>query len=632
MKKLNKMLSVVLSLTLCASMVAPAFAASYADLNKAISSTADGTFGENNDIYASTVDGVRNVTLNGDVNRGEKESYINIAAGKEVTINLNGHNIVDDTAQTGATQTTYNIVVQGTLTVEGEGTIKSDNSQVITNYSNKSTLNLNGGTVEATGTGIAVNTKGTATISEGVTVTSGKTGVQVTGGTLETAGNISGDRNGIVATGNSSVTVTGGSVEGGSTNGLYLEKGATATIDGAATTVKGGSTGVLMFDKGTTLTVKDGTIEGGGYGISGNGSSHGTEINVLGGNVTGGSTGIYHPQDGKLTIGSEANGTGPVITGVSGNGVQMCAGEGTIYGGTIKGSGNDTTADKTGDGVIPDGSAVSLVSREYYGPANSKGVYSEPKVTIHTDHVTMVGGEATYQWANTEDPGNKPDSWTGDEATSGIFEATHDAPVGTDGYYTNGFIVIDPAVAPTTTSFGWTEGSHCSVCGHIFVPQQRLDMLPGGNNGGDNGEVEIDDVDVPLAGIFTRADAIGYLWEQSGSPEWELSDFEDVPEDHYWAVAIGWAQDMGIALPDEDGNFRPDDLVLRSVEDLEIDPEGELQEFLNRYAVYAGIELDEGELFIKLAGSPDDVIMGEEAQVIFDDFFAKLEAALAQTA
>ncbi|MBD5083502.1 MAG: S-layer homology domain-containing protein, partial [Clostridiales bacterium] len=137
---------------------------------------------------------------------------------------------------------------------------------------------------------------------------------------------------------------------------------------------------------------------------------------------------------------------------------------------------------------------------------------------------------------------------------------------------------------------------------------------------------------VPLAGIFTRGDAIGYLWEQSGSPEWELSDFEDVPEDHRWAVAIGWAQDMGIALPDEDGNFRPDEPVLRSVEDLEIDPEGELQEFLNRYAVYAGIELEDGELFIELAGAADDVIMGEEAQVIFNDFFAKLELALAQAA
>ncbi len=157
------------------------------------------------------------------------------------------------------------------------------------------------------------------------------------------------------------------------------------------------------------------------------------------------------------------------------------------------------------------------------------------------------------------------------------------------------------------------------------------DDTPLANQPNDD-EVEIDDVDVPLAGLFTRADAIGYLWEKSGSPEWELSDFEDVPEDHQWAVAIGWAQDMGITVADKDGNFRPDDLVLRGVEDIELSPEGELEQFLNRYAVYAGIELDEGELFIELAGSPDDVIMGEEAQVIFDDFFAKLEAALALAA
>ena len=120
----------------------------------------------------------------------------------------------------------------------------------------------------------------------------------------------------------------------------------------------------------------------------------------------------------------------------------------------------------------------------------------------------------------------------------------------------------------------------------------------------------------------------GYLWEQSGSPEWELSDFEDVPEDHQWAVAIGWAQDIGIAVADEDGNFRPDDLVLRSTEDIE----GELQEFLNRYAVFAGVKLDADELFIELEGAPDDVIMGEEAQAIFDEFFARLELALEQAA
>ena len=144
--------------------------------------------------------------------------------------------------------------------------------------------------------------------------------------------------------------------------------------------------------------------------------------------------------------------------------------------------------------------------------------------------------------------------------------------------------------------------------------------------------IGIEDEAVPLAGIFTRADAIGYLWEQAGRPEAELSDFPDVPEEHYWAVAIGWAQDMGIALPDEDGNFRPDDMVLRSVEDLEVDPEGELQEFLNRYAVFAGVELDDGELFIELDGAAGDVIMGEEAQEIFNLFFSLLEKALADQA
>ena len=140
----------------------------------------------------------------------------------------------------------------------------------------------------------------------------------------------------------------------------------------------------------------------------------------------------------------------------------------------------------------------------------------------------------------------------------------------------------------------------------------------------DAGTTTIEDEETPLAGLLTRADAIGYLWEQTGSPEADLSDFADVPEDHYWAAAIGWAQDKGIALPDEEGNFRPDDLVLRTSDE----PEGELQEFLNRYAVFAGIALEEGERFITLEGEAGDILMGEEAQAIFDQFFAELDAAL----
>lgn len=186
------------------------------------------------------------------------------------------------------------------------------------------------------------------------------------------------------------------------------------------------------------------------------------------------------------------------------------------------------------------------------------------------------------------------------------------------------------------------EGEETGTCAHCTATATRpIPALEGEENNGGGmtppaidtpDTVEIEDEAVPLAGLFTRADAIGYLWQQSGEPEAELSTFEDVPEDHVWAVAIGWAQDMGIAVADQEGNFRPDDLVLRWVEDHEVEPEGELEEFLNRYAEFAGIELDADELFVELGGEPTDIVMGEDAQAIFDSFFAKLEEALEELA
>ena len=37
--------------------------------------------------------------------------------------------------------------------------------------------------------------------------------------------------------------------------------------------------------------------------------------------------------------------------------------------------------------------------------------------------------------------------------------------------------VIDPRVEPTTTSVGWTEGSHCSVCNAVIIPQYEIPMI-----------------------------------------------------------------------------------------------------------------------------------------------------------
>lgn len=40
-------------------------------------------------------------------------------------------------------------------------------------------------------------------------------------------------------------------------------------------------------------------------------------------------------------------------------------------------------------------------------------------------------------------------------------------------------VVIDPAVAPTYTSSGLTQGSHCSVCKEVFIKQEVLEPLEG---------------------------------------------------------------------------------------------------------------------------------------------------------
>ena len=45
--------------------------------------------------------------------------------------------------------------------------------------------------------------------------------------------------------------------------------------------------------------------------------------------------------------------------------------------------------------------------------------------------------------------------------------------------------VTDPAVGATCTSFGYTEGSHCSVCGKILTPREQLEKLPHVDGDGD---------------------------------------------------------------------------------------------------------------------------------------------------
>lgn len=142
-----------------------------------------------------------------------------------------------------------------------------------------------------------------------------------------------------------------------------------------------------------SLTVAEGVvIDTMGYAISGNGTFHGTDIVINGGDVKStASAAVYHPQAGTLVL------NGGTLEGTTG--IQFCSGEGTVNtsfdfnGGVVKGVGEDERPGKTGDGLVSDGAAISLVNRSYPGGA--------PSITINGGEFSSVHNEAVlaYTWS-----------------------------------------------------------------------------------------------------------------------------------------------------------------------------------------------------------------------------------------
>lgn len=217
------------------------------------------------------------------------------------------------------------------------------------------------------------------------------------------------------------------------------------TIKGTGT-IEGAQAGVLV--KNGSLTVTDGIkIIGGGYGISGNGlHNEGTIINVQGGEITAtGEDGaaIYHPQKGSLNI------TGGMLTGATG--IQLCAGDAEVNmsGGKIVATGQDMRAEKTGDGLIPDGAAVSVVDRSYPGGA--------PKVHITAgefqsavDHIVVA-----YTWL-----GNQASDWA-DATKHVVIEG------GTFSTNPSAYVVKDYAVNKTDKGYNVVKAT--DAAGEAFI-------------------------------------------------------------------------------------------------------------------------------------------------------------------
>ena len=337
------------------------------------------------------------------------------------------------------------------------------------------TLNLGGNTLTATDDSYAV-----AAVAGTLTVQNGTLDVTSDNGTALYAqqATIVVDDGAVIKAKGNAVQV-GNCVEG--SPGVYWGKVIVndgASINGDAGILVSGpypvsalqSDGTLSADQSnrSTLTVNGGTITGTAYAITGNGTYHGTEITVNGGtikqtgNVGGGA--LYHPQNGTLNISGD-----PVFEGESG--IQLCSGEGVIAnitGGTIRATGSDDRASKTGDGFIPDGAALSVVNRNYPG--------GTPKMTVSGGYFSSEKSDAVlaYTWSN-----NNASEWTEAkqylnitggyftsdpsvytaEGKTGVDSGLADYPytVGTEG---DGVVPVAPAASDVQTpTVSYEEGS-----------------------------------------------------------------------------------------------------------------------------------------------------------------------------
>ena len=143
---------------------------------------------------------------------------------------------------------------------------------------------------------------------------------------------------------------------------------------------------------------------------------------------------------------------------------------------------------------------------------------------------------------------------------------------------------------------------------------------PGGNTGdtGDTGDtggsdITIEDEAVPLAaGPVTRAQFVDYLWRHESQPQADAPTFADVPADHEFAPAIGWAQANGLVNGDENGLFYPDELVTVA----------DVRAILARFADRAGMAMPQ---LTTLTGGDGEAVLNCD-QVLAEFFGEEYEA------
>lgn len=389
-------LSVGLSLAMCAGMVAPAFAASFKELQDVIDTKeslyAKDDEGNNTDEVRIGYDG-GTVTLYEKVERGEDDAA-SIVVDEEVTIDLNGNDI-DGNGKTGSV-----------ITVTGEDaslTLKDSTAETVTDDEGKEVYKS--GAV----------TGGKAEFGGGVKVEHGAEFTMESGKIAD----------------NHSPTSEGG--------GVYVVDGSKFTMNGgeiSGNTAKnnGGGVFVANYSQSPYNEAPSQFIMNGGK-ISGNVT--GDDTNGAGGGV--GAYGNKQDNDNVAVTINDGEITGN-STGANGGGIAVQNGALTMTGGTVS---NNTVKNASGNGSgiysfysdvsIKNGTEIKNNTGAQYGG----GIYASVGGSLTVEDSIISGNGAGYGGGvyvgGVKDATIKSNKITGNDATYGGGLAAYNSTIGMSG-------------------------------------------------------------------------------------------------------------------------------------------------------------------------------------------------------
>ena len=430
MKFIKKFVPVMLSLAMCASMVAPAFAASFGELQGVIDSK-ESLLNDAGDVRIGYEGGT--VTLNEKVERTNDEAGKSITvSGKDnnVTIDLNGYTI-DGNDKTGSV---IKVTDGASLTIEdsGEnGTITGGNAILGGNdfgggvYVEDAELTLNGGTITGNtandGGGVAVK-GGTVTMNDGAVI-DGNTGNYAAGGVFMYATNDN----------DAYFTMNGGTISNNTTGGYGGGIGTYPMNDESRNQIPDGENHIIMNGGTITgnhadsdvgggvsirygdFTMNDGVISDNTAATLGGGiHSYYADTTITGGTISGNTAGKEGGGVFLFGQGNVSSMTGGTITGNTadyGGGVALDVKQGTTDGTTFNMSGgeiSDNTATKYGGGVYGMSGTFNMSGKANISGNTANlggGVFSQnSNVTmdsgkINDNHAASGGG--VYNFSNS---------------------------------------------------------------------------------------------------------------------------------------------------------------------------------------------------------------------------------------